>query len=128
MGLLDELFGNKSMNLMPSQASVNQPMNILPPIAQAGRSVEPSFGDHLTAGAQSFANSGKLLPALVNGITGLATGQRQDPAGKTQQALNMTGQALIQKGVDPNVVQAAIGNPELMRTLITQTFGKPQVQ
>jgi hypothetical protein len=88
----------------------------------------PGFGDHLMAGIQGFANSGGILPALANGISGLATGQRSDPVGVAQQAMNVTGRALLAKGVDPQTVQAAISNPELMKTLITQTYGPQTVQ
>lgn len=88
----------------------------------------PSIGDvgnHLLAGAQSFANSTAVLPALVNGFTGLLTGQRTDPAGQRLQGQNMTARVLLSKGVSPDAVNAALTNPELMKALITQQFGKP---
>jgi hypothetical protein len=37
-------------------------------------------------------------------------------------------QALIQEGVEPTTAQAAIGNPELPKTLVTQNFGPQTVE
>lgn len=110
----------------PSQANAQ----MMPPQAiqpQEG----PGIGDRLGASLQSFANSGGPLPAIANGLTSLFTGQRTDPTGiaqqQTQQTQNQTLRALIQKGVDPTTAQAAIGNPELLKTLITQTYGPQTV-
>ena len=88
----------------------------------------PGVGDRLMAGLQGFANSGGILPAIANGISGLATGQRTDKAGMAQQSANITARALMAKGVDPAAVQAAIVNPALMKTLITQAYGPQTVQ
>lgn len=88
----------------------------------------PGVSDRLIAGLQGFANAKGLLPALANGISGIATGQRSDPVGIAQQSANMTARALLAKGVDSAAVQAAITNPELMKTLITQTYGPQTVQ
>lgn len=92
----------------------------------------PGFGDRLGAGLQSFANSGGPLPAIANGITGLMTGQRTDPGGiadrQQQVAQNQTLQALTQKGIDPVTARAAISNPEMLKTLITQVYGPQTIQ
>lgn len=41
---------------------------------------------------------------------------------------NMTAKALLAKGVDPQTVQAAVANPELMKLIIAQTYGPKTVQ
>lgn len=121
----------------PSQANAQmipqQPPPVIsgapapPPAAAQG----PGIGDRLMAGMQGFANSGGLLPALANGIGGLATGKRMDPTGvaeqQTKQVQNQTLQALLQKGIDPQTAQAAIGNPEMLKALITQAYGPQTV-
>ena len=40
--------------------------------------VTPDLGDRIIAGAHSFAGSHALLPALLNGVQGFATGHRTD--------------------------------------------------
>lgn len=112
----------------PSQAMAQMPApQAMPqPVAQPQIT---GVGDHLAAGAQSFAGSGgKIIPSLLNGLAGLMTGQRQDPAGRAAQAQNQTARALVAKGVEPQIAMAAINSPELMKTLITQHFGTKQVQ
>ncbi|QDM32646.1 hypothetical protein FNL55_15775 [Tardiphaga sp. vice352] len=73
MGILDALFGG------------NSPIG---PAAQPSQASGPGFGDHLISGLQSFANSGGLGSAIINGGIGLATGQRADPGGRTQAAFS----------------------------------------
>lgn len=91
--------------------------------AASSLSTEPSFGDRLLAGFQSFANSKALLPALANGAVGFSTGQRADKTGLTLQGRNLTARALLAKGVPMDQIQAAIANPELMKQLISANFG-----
>jgi hypothetical protein len=114
----------------PVVSAQPQPQTAVAPSPGIGESIfsgARGAGNHLAAGLQSFANSGGPLPALANGITGLLSGQRTDPSGIAErqqaQSQNLTLQALINKGVDPATAQAAIGNPELLKTLITQTYG-----
>lgn len=112
---------------MPQQPQM-QPQQQPPMMPQPSG---PGFGDRLGASLQSFANSGGPLPALANGITSLISGQRTDPSGvaerQQQQVQNQTLQALIQKGIDPVTARAAIGNPELLKTLVTQAYGPKTV-
>lgn len=125
-------------NGAPSQANAqmapvaaNPPAVIqAPPAAPPG----PSFGDRLMAGVQGFSNEnpGGVLQHLANGIGSFAAGRRTDPVGAAQQQAaqvqNLTLQALIQKGVDPVAAHAAIGNPEMLKALITQAYGPQTVQ
>ncbi|MBM7483309.1 hypothetical protein ACVWWI_003375 [Bradyrhizobium sp. USDA 3686] len=87
-----------------------------PESPQAG----PGFFDKLNGGLQSLGNGGSIIGAL--------TGNYTDPVTKGNQALNMTQRALVARGVDPQVAQAAALNPELMKTLVTQTFGNKSLQ
>lgn len=78
------------------------------------------FLDRVNAGLQSLGNGGSIIGALTGNFT--------DPVTRGNQALNMTQQALVARGVDPQLAQAAAVNPELMKTLVTQTFGPKTVQ
>ncbi len=127
-------------NIPPSVAQTNAQMQ--PPVPQQPPAViqaqpqqpqvyqqqSPGIGDRLLAGLQGFAHANGPLPAIANAISGLATGQRSDAEGQQQQAQNLTLRALIQKGIDPTTAQAAVGNPELLKMLVTQNFGPHTVQ
>ncbi|TFV71664.1 hypothetical protein E4K64_25380 [Bradyrhizobium frederickii] len=78
------------------------------------------FLDRVNAGLQSLGNGGSIIGALTGNFT--------DPVTRGNQALNMTQQALVERGVDPRVAQAAAVNPELMKELVKQTFGPKTVQ
>lgn len=109
-------------NGAPSQANAQMVPQQPPPIIQARPQQTtpqgPSFGDRLMAGIQGMSNQnpGGVLQHLASGISSFASGQVNNPA-------NQTARALLAKGIDPQTVQAAIANPELMKTLITQTYG-----
>ncbi|TGN75971.1 hypothetical protein EOW77_0032405 [Bradyrhizobium yuanmingense] len=79
-----------------------------------------NFLDRINAGLQSLGNGGSIIGAL--------TGNYTDPVTKTNRALNMTQQALVARGVDPQVAEAAALNPEMMRELVKRTFGPRQLQ
>lgn len=95
-------------NAQPTQGQIAPQQSLQAPQITAPT---PGVSDRLIAGLQGFANAKGLLPALANGISGIATGQRSDPVGIAQQSANMTARALLAKGVDPAAVQAAITNP-----------------
>lgn len=110
----------------PMNAMAQAPVPASPPpvIPAAQPAYAPQGGgnflDRINAGLQSIGNGGSLIGALTGNFT--------DPVTKTNQALNMTQQALVARGVDPQVAQAAALNPELMKTLVTQTFGPRNIQ
>lgn len=89
-----------------------------------------SGGDHLLAGMSNFAHGGALLPAVANGITGLATGQYDDPESRQKQALQQQYQALnaafVSHGLSEKEAasQALISvlNPEAAKTIIPQVL------
>jgi hypothetical protein len=116
---------------MSANASMPQPsaapMSFAPPpaqpptvIAAAPAPPSPGFGDRLSASLGSIQHSSGLIPSLVNGISGFATGQRTDPAGV---AMSANVKALQQAGVNPVAIQAAQGDPEKMNMLFKQAFG-----
>jgi len=115
-------------NGTPSQANAQIPQQP-PPIIQAQQpqfQQQPSGG--LAAGLSGFISNLHTGPlgAIAGGLASAAG--LQDPATKLkQQTQNLTLQALIQKGVDPTTAQAAIGNPELLKALVTQNFGPQTV-
>lgn len=106
---------------LPMQAPQQQP---LPP-ALGGQPSGPGFGDRLNAGAQNFANAGGLLPALVGGVSGLMTGQRNDAQGMAQQNLKAQYDALVPI-VGPQKAMLAVMNPEAGKTILAQALEKKQ--
>lgn len=116
----------------PSQANAQMQANPAP--AMPTMPATSSFGDRLMLGTKGFLgnlNNGPI-GALAGGVGALITGQPTDPstieAQKSSAARNVTAQALLARGVDPTTVQAAVANPELMKTIIAQAYGAKQVQ
>jgi hypothetical protein len=112
----------------PSQANAQaipqQPPQVIQAQPQApAQDSGPGIGDRLGMGFRGMAANmaGGPIGALMGGIAGIA-GMGQGSSA------NMTAKALLAKGVDPTTVQAAISNPELMKTLITQNYGPQTVQ
>jgi hypothetical protein len=105
----------------PSQANAQMAPQQPPQVIQAQppQPSGPGFFDRLNSGLQSVGNGGSIIGAL--------TGNQTDPVSQQRQVLNQTFQALVQKGVDPVTAQAAIGNPELLKTIIQQTYGPKTV-
>jgi len=87
------------------------------PVPTPGETSSPGFSDRLVAGLQGFTHAKGLLPALADGISGLATGQTE-----AQRTGNLTTQTLIKKGVDPEMAQAAVKNPEMLTALIKNIY------
>jgi hypothetical protein len=97
----------------------------------------PDLGDRLSAGFQSWAHTpiGNRFAALGNGVVGLGSGQRTDPAGIAQQILqpriesagnahedlNSQYQALRPILGDHNAMLAIV-RPEVGKTLIAQAL------
>jgi hypothetical protein len=102
---------------MPQQA----PTSMVQP--QAPQDSGMGIGDRLGAGFRGFMANAQNGPigALLGGVAGIA-GMGQGSVD------NQTAKALLAKGVDPQTVQAAIANPELMSTLIKQTYGPHNIQ
>src|SRR4051812_47168186 len=75
LGSLAQMQPNPAM-MTPQQPPPVIPAQPAPQQYQPQAPQGPGFGDHLMAGLQGFANSGGILPALANGISGLATGVR----------------------------------------------------
>jgi hypothetical protein len=107
-------------NGAPSQANAQMQPGVpqQPPAIQAPQS-QPGFLDRLNTGFQSIGNGGSILGAL--------TGNMTDPVTQQRQTQNLTLQALQQKGIDPVTAQAAISNPELLKTIVAQAYGPKTV-
>jgi hypothetical protein len=109
----------------PYQANAQASLPSQPP--QQAQPMAPQTGG-LGAALSGFI--GNLHTGPIGALAGgLASGLGlQDPA--TAQKLktqNLTFQALVNKGVDPTTAQAAIGNPDMLKTLITQAYGPQTV-
>jgi len=91
-------------------------------VAQASQQ-PPDLGDRLSAGFQSWAHTplGNPFAALANGIAGLGSGQRTDPAADGSQDLNSKYQALRPILGDHNAMLAIV-HPDVGKTLITQAL------
>lgn len=79
---------------------------------------EPSFGDRLSAGAQTFFGNpgGGVIPNLINGIQAFSTGRPTD-------ARNQTAQFLVSRGLDPALARTVVSSPELLRAVLPQVLG-----
>jgi hypothetical protein len=97
------------------------------PLSFAG----PDLTADITAASPSRPNSAFLSPRPNNGPAATdpswllgdrpADARRVQPP--TQTAQNLTAQVLRMRGVPEASITAAIGNPELMKSLITQHYG-----
>jgi hypothetical protein len=102
------------------------------PVAQS-QDTSPGIGDRLLNGFKGFVGNmhNGIGGALAGGVGALVTGERTDPGGieaqKLAQTNNATARALLAKGVDPTAIAAAVGNPEIMKQLVTQHFGPQNV-
>lgn len=103
--------------IQPAAAPVQQPA------ALAAPAPSPDLGDHLKAAWQSMRHGG----GLIGGISGLVTGQRDDPQAdyqaQQQQLLRQQYQALVAAGVPHQQAVIAVLNPEAGKAIVTQQFG-----
>lgn len=97
-------------------APMEEPQGLL-----AGIGLTPNMLINLGAG---IASGNGMADSIAKGISGLAAGREAD---QKRAAGNQTYQALVRKGIDPTIAQAAIGNPDLMKTLVAQAFGPQNV-
>jgi hypothetical protein len=119
----------------PAPMSMAGPPAAAPPApAPQPAPAAPAGDSRLMLGLKGFLGnlSGGPIGALAGGAGALVTGLPTDPttieAQKTAKIQNATSQALLAKGADPTEVNAAAGNPELLKTLITKYYGPQTVQ
>jgi hypothetical protein len=118
----------------PSQSNAQMPPQQPPAVIQAqpAPAMAPDQAETggLGAGFRGLMANAHTGPigAILGGVAGLAGMGQGSPQQQQAKINNVTAQALLQKGVDPTVVNAAIANPEIMKTLVTQTFGPQTVQ
>lgn len=122
-GLLDFL-RPQSPVIQQDVAQGQQAPQATPPSFLGGQQ-EAGLGDRLGAAAANFAGAGGLIPALFGGISGLATGQRTDPAGVAQQNMRAQYEALLPT-LGPQKAMLAIMNPEAGKILIGQALQQKQ--
>jgi hypothetical protein len=107
---------------LPTNAQPAQGQGLPGPAAPPAGTGYQGFMNRVADGLQSISKGGSFLGAV--------RGQYDDPGRKAADVGNMTARALIAKGVDPSVAIAAIqpGNAEMLKTLVTHTFGPQTVQ
>ena len=96
------------------------PMSIAGPAAAAPAS---SGGFSMDKLGDALLGFGGALQGDRGAMTEHILGQRQALAQQTEMQ-NMTAKALIAKGVDPATVAAAVRQPDLLKAIIQQNFGK----
>lgn len=107
-------------------ARARTPMSTAMPAQPAPQ--EMGIGDRLGAGFRgAMANASSPLGLIFGGIAGLAGMGKGSPEQQQAKQMGFAANALLQKGVDPVTVQAAVSNPEIMKTLVTQHFGPQTV-
>ena len=86
----------------------------------------PGLGDRLSAGFQSWVHTpaGNPLAALANGIAGLGSGQRTDPAGTAQPQIDAPGNP--QRGLNSQyqALRPILGDHNAMLAIIHPEAGK----
>jgi hypothetical protein len=99
---------------------------VSPPPAAQSPVASPDLSDRLSAGFQNWAHTptGNPLAGLVNGIAGLNSGQRTDPANPPQD-LNSQYQALRPVLGDRNAMLAIV-HPEAGQALMAQALARQQ--
>lgn len=94
--------------------------------APASASGAPGMADRLSRAAAGFVGNLDHGPvgALAGGLGALVTGRNTDPWSIEAEKSNATATALLGKGVPLADVQAATNNPDLMKALISQVYGR----
>jgi hypothetical protein len=115
-----------AVNRLPPAAAPSAPA--APASAPTSSPAPFSFGgvgDRLNLATKGFLGnlSGGPVGAVLGGLGALATGEPTDAGTIATRKQNATAQALIAKGVPVADVQAAVNNPDVMKTLVTQYFG-----
>jgi hypothetical protein len=114
-------------NAMLPQNSTPTQGQVTPPAAAAATSDSPSLADKFAAGLANFGVGGReggILGALSGAGVGLSTGQRFDPMGQA----NQTVQALVARGMSPDMARLAATNPAALNQILPQLLGAKQFQ
>src|SRR5882672_10560722 len=112
---------------LPDNVGPRVPLNapqVQPAAPDAAPPAAPgvSLLDRLSAASHNLgARPG--LPGIFDAISGAQTGTRMDPVGRQLQAENQTVQALIKKGIEPDMASAISKNPTLLQQIVPQLFG-----
>lgn len=113
-------------DLPPGQLDPNTGEHVIQPAAAPAPSPVDDIGSHFRAAWQSMRHGGGLL----GGISGLVTGQRDDPQAdlqaRQQAQLRQQFTALVNAGLSPQEATVAVLNPDAGKAIIAQKFTKPQ--
>lgn len=112
-------------NAAPTQGRGPAPMGIAGPLPAP--TPEPSFMDRLSSGMKSISPALLGVGAALQGDMGATTRsmlKEQQALAEQTQTQNLTAKALLAKGVDPTTVAAAVRQPELLKALVGEHFGK----
>lgn len=112
-------------NAAPTQGRA--PMSIAGPTPVTPPAEEPSFLQKIAAGAKSISPALLGAGAALQGDQGHLTTNllaQQKALEDQQQTMNLTAKALLNKDVDPTTVAAAVRQPELLKALVADQFGK----
>lgn len=102
----------------------------MPQFGRADVTPQPDLGDRLSAGFQSWAHTlvGSPFAALANGLAGLNSGQRTDPAGIAQQKLQPGTSDPANASQDRNAqyqaLRPVLGERNAMLAIVHPEFGK----
>jgi len=112
-------------NAAPTQGRGPAPMGIAgPPPAPTP---EPSFMDKLSIGMKGISPALLGVGAALQGDMGATTRsmlKEQQALSEQTQTQNLTAKALLAKGVDPTTVLLRYINPDLLKALVADQFGK----
>lgn len=88
------------------------------PQQQQQQQASPDFGGRLSAGLEALTqpDPGGLLGVIGNAVKGFSGGQSTS---------NQTAQMLVRQGMDPQMAQVVVKNPQLLQAYIVQSI-KPQ--
>lgn len=114
----------------PKTMAPTPPLSLAPPAMPAAPPEQPGIGDRISNG---ISNNSNMLIALGSGIAqgGIGKGLQSSLTGIDQDRKNgnqnLTQQALIKKGLDPEMARAVSANPQLLAS-VAGTLFKPQVR
>jgi hypothetical protein len=117
---------------MPQAPQQPAPMSMAGPSAPAPQAAPaaPEGDGRFMLGLKGFLGNmaGGPIAALAGGLGAAVTGRPTDEGSIKAQQTNATLQALVKKGVDPAMAQAAAANPEIMKILVTNAFADKRTE
>jgi hypothetical protein len=124
MGAPPAMLENKPPAPPPGAAPPAAPPSAVPPnlLARLGGFLSQHSNQLMGLGA-GLAGGRSIGEGVSKGLTGAMSGREADIGQSSQ---NATYDALINKGVPPAQAMSAIGNPEMLKTLLAKHFSIPE--